>query len=209
VYEAIQSLDLSFLWWLRSFHAPVLVWAAWAVSTLAWKGWLWWTVIIGSWVRGRRDLSVQLASGLVIATIAGLPLKGLIARPRPDLYASLQLNIPMPELLSTAHSFPSGHTLLASVFAFVIFRYCKDWRAVAAFLFVGLVGLARIYQGLHWPSDVLGSIALGAACAWAAGYVVRMPAMQKFIRTKQMSAPQRLPEPLSELGAPTPVGSRR
>jgi membrane-associated phospholipid phosphatase len=181
IYQTVQAMDLSALWWLRSYHAPVLVWAAWAVSTLAWKGWLWWLMIIGCWLRGRKDVSVQLAGAIVIATVAGLPLKGLIARPRPDLYASQQLNIPMPELLSTAHSFPSGHTLLAAAFAFVIFRYWKDYRAWLAFAFVALVGVARVFQAMHWPSDVIGSIALGAFSAYAADYLLKWAPIQRLI----------------------------
>jgi undecaprenyl-diphosphatase len=188
MFQAIQAFDLSVLWWMRSFHEPIIVWLAWAVATLAWKGWLWWTIIVSTWLRGSRQFSAHLASALILATIAGLPLKGLIARPRPDLYASQQLNIPMPELLTTAHSFPSGHTLLASAFAFVVFAYCKDARAWLAFAFVLLVGLARIYQGLHWPSDVAGSILLGALAAWSAGFVLRIPSVQRLTGGSAKSA---------------------
>ncbi|HEY9789903.1 MAG TPA: phosphatase PAP2 family protein [Candidatus Obscuribacterales bacterium] len=204
VFQQVQAIDLSALWWLRSYHSPVAVWAAWAVSTLAWKGWLWWLVIIGCWLRGRRDVSAHLAGAILIATVAGLPLKSLIARARPDLYASQQLNIPMAELLSTAHSFPSGHTLLAAAFAFVIFRYWKDYRGWLAFAFVALVGIARVYQAMHWPSDVVGSIALGALAAYAAGYLLKWPLLQRLISRQPAcaSAAASKPEPaLSAVGS--------
>lgn len=214
--EFIQNLDLAGLSWLRDFHSPAAVWLAWAVATIAWKGWLWWVVIAGCWLKQRREISVHLAAALAVATVAGLPLKGVLARPRPDLYASQQMNIPMPELMSTAHSFPSGHTLLAAAFAFVIVRYCQDWRAVLAFVFVGLVGVARVYQGLHWPSDIIGSIALGAVAAWAAGFVLRIPQVQRLVsagKSKQPMPGSEFLVPHSELRLPQvetdKVGGRR
>jgi undecaprenyl-diphosphatase len=204
VFESIQSADLAILWWLHSCHSPVVIWSAWAVATLAWKGWLWWIVIGYSWFRKRRDLAIHLGSALIIATVAGLPLKGLIARPRPDLFASIQLNVPMPELLSTAHSFPSGHTLLAAAFAGVIWTYYKDYRAWLAFTFVALVGTARVFQGLHWPSDVLGSILLGFLAAWAAGFVLKLKPVQRFLQPPQQKLASEFLVPLNEVIGKSP-----
>ena len=202
VFEAIQSLDLSVLSWMRSFHSPVLVGIAVAVSFVAWKGWFWWLVVAASWLRGQKRFSVDLALGVAIATIAGLPLKGLIARPRPDLYASQQLNIPMQELLSTQHSFPSGHTLLAAVFAFVLVKYYKDYRSWLAVAFVALVGLSRIYGGYHWPSDVVGSAIMGALAAFVAGKVAELPFIARFTTPRPVAVPGFL-VPHSELNLET------
>jgi membrane-associated phospholipid phosphatase len=178
----MQAFDMTGLFWLCSFHSDAAEQAARAISTLAWKGWLWWLVIGACWLKGRRDISLHLGLGLIIATLAGLPLKGLLARPRPDLYASQQLNIPMPELMSTAHSFPSGHTLLAATFAFIIWHYYKDYRGWLALAFVALVGLARVYGRYHWPTDIMGSILLGALAAWAAGKLLKLPQLQRFVK---------------------------
>lgn len=202
MFEAIQKLDLDILWALRSIHSPVLVWIAWGAATLGWKGWLWCLIIIGSWVRGRKDFSAQLAVGLVLAILAGLNLKGLIQRPRPDLYASLQLNIPMPELLTTTHSFPSGHALLAAVVAFVVWKYYKDWRSWLAFGFLALVSVARVYQGMHWPSDVIGSIFMGAIAAMVAGQIIRLPFIAKFLKPRTLKVPREFLVPYNELVLP-------
>lgn len=201
--EFIQAWDLSFLSWTRTNHQQAVIWLAWAVSTIAWKGWLWWLVIGLSWLKGRRQFAATVAMSILIATVAGLPLKSLIARPRPDLYASMQLNIPMPELLTTTHSFPSGHTLLAAAFAFVVLRFFPGWPSFAAFAFVGLVGLARIYQGMHWPSDIIGSIVLGMVCALAADRVCRLPGIARLTRNprQQLIVPQEFLVPHGDLPA--------
>jgi undecaprenyl-diphosphatase len=188
--DLIQSWDLSFLSYLRSFHGPVLTCLALIFSTIAWKGWLWWLIIGYSWLKGKRQLAAEIAIALGTATVAGLPLKSIIARARPDLYASQQLNIPMPELLSTTHSFPSGHTLLAAAVAFIVFfKFKNNWRSWAAFVFVALVGLARIYGGYHWPSDVLGSVALGFVAALFARYACQWPIVTRFTAEKTTVVP--------------------
>jgi undecaprenyl-diphosphatase len=81
-------------------------------------------------------------------------------------------------------SFPSGHAMLSAVVFLAVgvlsARFAKRKRvkayalgcAVAATL---LVGLTRIYLGVHWPSDVLAGWTLGAAWAmacWLAAWAV-------------------------------------
>jgi len=64
-------------------------------------------------------------------------------------------------------SFPSGHASRAfALAAFVGLRF--RWRAgSAASAFAILVGLSRIYLGVHWPSDVLAGALLGVGLALA------------------------------------------
>ena len=180
MFESIQAWDLSILSAMRNFKDPALVWAAMIVSQIAWKGWLAWISVAAGWVKGRRHFAVQMALAMVICVIGGLSLKGLIARPRPDLYASQQLNIPMPELLTTQHSFPSGHTLLAAAFAFVVIRHFRDWRGWAAAAFAVAVAVARVYEGMHWPSDDIGSIFMGIAAGAIAGPLCNLPFIRQF-----------------------------
>ncbi len=183
MFEIMQGWDLALLNGLRSLHSPWLVWSAFGLASLAWKGSLMWCLAVLFWLTHRRRLAVQLAGALVIAVIFVGALKGVVQRPRPDLYVSQHLNIPMPELLTTAHSFPSGHETLASAGAFVLTTGCGGWMAFAAWLFVGLVGVARVYQGLHWPSDMFGSIGLGIAAGALALWVSRFRMVNTLLRT--------------------------
>jgi membrane-associated phospholipid phosphatase len=69
------------------------------------------------------------------------------------------------------YSFPSGHAMrsLAAAAAVVLLAWPTRWRlavAIVAAAFVAVVGLALVYNGWHWPSDVLAGWCL--ALAWVA-----------------------------------------
>jgi undecaprenyl-diphosphatase len=101
-------------------------------------------------------------------------LKGIYERPRPTVVT----HIDPPGGLS----FPSGHSMISAALyltlAVLIARTLPERRlqrftvAVGAMLAL-LVGLTRMYLGVHYPSDVLGGWTVGATWALACGVVAR------------------------------------
>jgi undecaprenyl-diphosphatase len=90
--------------------------------------------------------------------------KHVFARVRPDFWVSL-----LPE---TTFSFPSGHAMhsMAVVAALVALTWHSRWRWLVALIgvcFVFLVGLSRIYLGVHFPSDILAGWT--ASLTWVIG----------------------------------------
>jgi membrane-associated phospholipid phosphatase len=70
-------------------------------------------------------------------------------------------------------SFPSGHTSSAfSTATSVALRYRKWYFVAPAYLFATSVAWARMYQGVHYPSDVFAGAIVGAGSAWA-GYKIQ------------------------------------
>ncbi len=104
----------------------------------------------------------MLGAGLV-GTVLYKLIKGKTLRPRPfNVYPAIQC---MGKTLDQ-FSFPSGHTLHATVFCIVALAYYPGlfWLLVP---FSTLVALSRPVLGLHYPSDVLAGAALGAMIALA------------------------------------------
>ena len=66
-------------------------------------------------------------------------------------------------------SFPSGHTSSAFCIATsVSLRYRKWYYVAPSYLFAASVGWARMYQGVHYPSDVFTGAIVGTGTAWLA-----------------------------------------
>jgi undecaprenyl-diphosphatase len=117
--------------------------------------------------RAALFLLIAIGGGIVI----GFAVKAGFERPRPDLVAH-------GARVFTA-SFPSGHSMMAAVTYLTLGtllarvqprRRLKIYLIVLAVLVSLLVGISRVYLGVHWPSDVLGGWALGASWAmlcWA------------------------------------------
>lgn len=66
---------------------------------------------------------------------------------------------------SDKFSFPSGHTAAAFVFACMVANFYPDF-ALVTLIWAVLVGLSRVIQGVHYPSDIIAGAALGIGCAY-------------------------------------------
>src|SRR5690606_20385315 len=103
------------------------------------------------WRRRFRE-SIFAAAALGGSALLNIATKQFFARARPALWESIA-----PE---TSYSFPSGHAMgsmtLAVVLVLLAWPTRWRWAALAAMaFFVAMVGLSRMYLGVHYPSDIL------------------------------------------------------
>lgn len=117
----------------------------------------------------RRRFRDGLFFGIAVMGSAMLNIvaKNYFARMRPDLWVSLK-----PE---TTYSFPSGHAMGSTTLGMAVILMCWPtcWRwpvIVTSLIFVLLVGVSRVYLGVHYPSDILAGWA--AAIAWTFGMFI-------------------------------------
>lgn len=123
--------------------------------------------VLALWKRYFR-LALRVFSEGATAFLATELLKIWIARPRPAFIID---DVHLHQSLPLGYGFPSGHSALATVLALALISLLpKKWYPLA-FLAIVLVGLSRIYLGVHAPLDVIGGVAVGAAVVCAAQLV--------------------------------------
>lgn len=123
---------------------------------------------------GQRSLSLFMLLATSGGMLVSMLLKQLFGRPRPD--------ISMHGVYVYSSSFPSGHAMLSALvyltLAALVARLAptpalKLYIMAVAFVLTTLVGISRVYLGVHWPSDVFAGWAAGAAWAFGCGAIAR------------------------------------
>lgn len=108
------------------------------------------------------NASILIAASLAFSQILAHILKLIIQRPRPPIGLSVVEEV--------GYAMPSAHaTLAAAFYGMILIQFLKITknqilRSLLILLFVTiilLIGLSRIYLGVHWPSDVLVGFGLG------------------------------------------------
>ncbi len=100
----------------------------------------------------------QLAAAIFCGYALALIGKHFIGRPRPTGFLG-DAHIRVAE---TGMGFPSGHTMIVTIIVLTLWPYLpKGWRWLTL-VFIPLMGLSRIYLGVHAPLDIVGGFALGA-----------------------------------------------
>lgn len=118
-------------------------------------------VLVLGWRRRVRE-ALFAAIALGGSALLNMAAKQSFARVRPDLWTSLA-----PE---HTYSFPSGHAMGSMTLAWVVvlLAWRTKWRwpvLLVAVPFAVLVGISRVYLGVHFPSDILAGWT--AASVWA------------------------------------------
>ena len=93
----------------------------------------------------------------------GNTLKHLVERTRP---CHVLNNIHLMAGCSGSYSMPSNHAVNTFAFAMVFWLSRKDLGSFIMLLTAALVGLSRVYVGVHYPFDVAVGAVVGSACAW-------------------------------------------
>jgi hypothetical protein len=90
-------------------------------------------------------------------------LKHAVDRKRPyEIYTDI-----IPKTNEDGSSFPSNHTSAAFATATSLSLAYPKWYVIApSYLWAGTVGYSRLHLGVHYPSDVLGGMVVGAGSAW-------------------------------------------
>jgi len=157
--ESVWQWGLAVIVWMQSMRSPVVDAIFWVGSFLGEEEFFFLLFATLLWA---IDMRVGFRIGIIflISVYVNSLAKVAFAHPRPyDLDPSVGLGV-KPGL---GYGIPSGHAQNAVV----IWGGLAAWRRttvawIVAIFVAGLIGISRIYRGVHFPTDVLGGWLLGA-----------------------------------------------
>lgn len=178
----VQPLDTAALTALRAATDPLPDWSDGVMRGASWLGDGWPRSLIALgfmgylvWRKLYRAVSYILYTALGIAALNAWVLKAIFHRPRPDLVERLVD-------VDASWSLPSGHAANSTAVygAIALIAAVLWWRrrprraiwAVAGVL-IFLIGLSRVWLGVHWPSDVVAGWLVGAGWALLLAVVLK------------------------------------
>jgi len=171
--DSLLALDGGILLWIQEFLrrdwlTPVVAF----FTHLGDKGLLWIALcVLLLCFKKTRKAGVAGAVALVFSLLLtnGI-LKNLVGRTRPWIdVAGLTALVHEPD----PNSFPSGHTSAAFAAAVAWWQTLPRRWGVAALAVAALMGLSRLYVGVHYPTDVLCGVLVGCLCGFLAGLVIK------------------------------------
>ncbi len=129
---------------------------------------------LAAWIKNDKDLlkdAVYVGTSVAGAFVVTYGMKYLVDRQRPyDRYPD-RVHAYSHE---SSPSFPSGHTATAFALATSLSVKYPKWYVIApSALWACSVGVSRMNEGVHYPSDVLAGAFVGAGCAVANIYINR------------------------------------
>ena len=173
----MNQFEVGVLLWIQEHLRGALDGFWIAITSLGNDGWFWIAVGVALLIfKKTRPVGVTLLLSLLInLCLTNLTLKDFFARPRP-----FNVNTELLTLINypSSFSFPSGHTSVSFSGALVLYHMMSKKIGVPAMVLATMIGFSRMYVGVHYPTDVLGGIAVGIIASTAAYYLV------KFVRNK-------------------------
>ncbi|WP_320128057.1 phosphatase PAP2 family protein [uncultured Sphaerochaeta sp.] len=103
-----------------------------------------------------------ICSALLSSLISMGILKAIVRAPRP--FTVLPSIAGKRLATATGYSFPSGHTTTAaSFYSALAMAFKKRTISIFCAILIVLVGISRLYLGVHWPIDIFGGLILGTS----------------------------------------------
>ncbi|MBR5565144.1 MAG: phosphatase PAP2 family protein [Roseburia sp.] len=163
--EGFFQLDGNILLWIQEyirndFLTPIFKF----ITSLGDEGYVWIAIaIVLLFVKNYRKVGLMVGASLLGSLVFNnMIIKNIVARPRPyRMIETLTILIPEPG----EYSFPSGHTSSSFAAGVVLYLMLPKKYGIPAMVLAFLIGISRLYVGVHYPTDVLGGMVMGTLIA--------------------------------------------
>lgn len=162
-----QDLNLSLFHAINGLSPSLPQWLQLGITDLG-HGSTLGTIVLICLLR-RPELMPRVLTASLLSMILVPLLKQYFDAPRPAATLDFLYIVGETRL---HHSFPSGHSTSAFLFAGTLLMVMQDKKSKWVLLMgAAMVALSRILVGAHWPVDTLAGALLGLSCAYVASYV--------------------------------------
>jgi undecaprenyl-diphosphatase len=181
----VEGLDRSAVEWMSSLHWPVVTPVMKGLTFAGAAGLVW--IVLGAvaaaWLRRPLALVAVILAIEAASFLDGM-LKSAVGRARPFVGdPRVHPSIALPH----DPSMPSGHAMNAFAGAVLLGAVMPRarWPLLAL---AALIGLSRVYLGVHFPSDVIAGAIVGAAIGAIAAWLLRRG--ERLLRTGRRDSPR-------------------
>ena len=163
--DTLIQLDGNILLWIQEnirndFLTPIMIF----ITSLGNAGIIWIAVALLCFCfKKTRKIGALVTFSLIGSlVINNIIIKNLVDRIRPyEVIEELNILIEKP----AEFSFPSGHTASSFAAGVILFLACPKKYGIFALILAFLIGISRLYVGVHYPTDVLGGMITGTLIA--------------------------------------------
>lgn len=170
--EAFFQLDGNILLFIQNFIRNSVLDTVFVFLTRLGDGarvWLLFSVLFLIVPKTRKAGCISIIAILLSYYLNDSVIKSLFARPRPFQVIPDLVTVINPPY---GYSFPSGHTASSFAAAFAFYRNLPKGGGIPALILASLIGLSRIYVGVHYPTDVLFGVLSGFLMYYLSDFLV-------------------------------------
>lgn len=154
IFQYLNSFALKYLWLdvVAIFFARYFGWVLVGILIL---------FLIKNFKKYWKMVATVFVSAILARFIITEVIRWLWSRTRP--FIGEEINLLLPHRLTG--SFPSGHAAFFFALSLIVYFYNKK-AGILFFIASALIGVSRVFSGLHWPSDILVGAIVGLFSAW-------------------------------------------
>lgn len=171
-FQAVTNLDFGILDFIQNnMRNPFFDFLMPFISAIGEAGLMWIIICIGFLIpKKTRIWALAGLAAMLVTWLSGeVIMKNLVGRVRP---CNINLAVDMIVERPTSYSFPSGHTSSSFACATVLFKMNRR-VGIAALCMAALMGFSRLYNYVHFPTDVLAGMLWGILLASVTVYLFR------------------------------------
>lgn len=170
-FNFVTQIDIAILNFIREFLRCTFFDVTMTFLSAIGEGGIVWIVIslIMLFFRKTRSWGIMLLLAMLLGYLIGeVAVKNIVCRVRPCYIVDIQMIVSKPR----SYSFPSGHSCSSFAAATVLLKMNKHF-GIPALVLASLIAFSRLYNYVHYPTDILCGIILGVLCALIVCYLFK------------------------------------